>query len=247
MKLNQVIALVTGKKTRATRILTEAHQHWKESLLSGIVRNYEPINEDGEIFPSESRNVQLKVHRILPDISSALVDFYDCVMTQEKANQSAKADIKIDNNLSLAGIPVTVILFLEKQVVDMLTFAKNLPILSTDKNWKFDSNKDCYITESEKTTKTQKKPEVVIKYEATKEHPAQTELFSVDKTIGHWNTIHLSGAIPATKREEIIKRLQRLQDALKIAREEANSQEIQMTKIGDDLMKYIFADKLKSE
>jgi len=241
MKLNQIIALVSGKKARAMNLLTEAHHKWKEVLLSGIIRTYNPLDEDGERFPQEKKEVQLKIHHALPELKKYLADFYDCVLTQESANQKATADIEIDGNILKTDVPVTVILFLEKQVTDLLTFSRNLPTLPTDKVWDFDANKDCYVTEPEKTTKTQKRPEVVVKYEATKEHPAQVDMFAVDKTIGHWTTRHLSGALPLSVKEEIIKRLEKLQDALKSAREAANSQETEFVRMGDDLLHYIFA------
>jgi hypothetical protein len=107
--------------------------------------------------------------------------------------------------------------------------------------WTLDANKNCYVTEEEKTVKTQKKVEVIVKYEATKEHPAQTELINVDKTIGHWTTIHLSGALPEKERDAIIERIEKLQDAVKIAREQANSAEITMRKgFAKSILGYIF-------
>lgn len=239
MKLNQIIALVSGKKARAMQLLTEAHHKWKDVLLGGIVRNYEPLNEDGERFPSESKEVQLRLHQAIPELKKYLSDYYDCVLTQESGNQSAKANIELAD-LVLKDIPVTTLLFLEKQITDLLTFTKNLPVLPTDKVWSFDTNKDCYITEPEKTTKTQKRPEVVVKYQATKEHPAQTEMFAADKTIGHWTTRHLSGAMPQTEKENIIKRLEILQDEIKSARESANNSEVEFKKMGEDILNYIF-------
>ena len=241
MKLNQVIALVSSKKARATRSLTDAYQHWKENLLKGIIRNYTPVDEDGERFPSESREVQLRLHREIPKLNKFLTDFYDCVLTQETGNQLAKATIKIDE-LILSDIPVTVILFLEKQTVDLLTFAKNLEVLESDRKWEYDNVNDCYVSEPEKTTKTKKIPEVIVKYKATTEHPAQTEIFPIDKTIGHWETIHLSGAVTKSFRENLINKLEKLQDALKKAREEANCQEVEFKKIGNELFEYLFSD-----
>jgi len=242
MKQNQIIAIVSGKKARATKTITEIHHGWKDSELTGIVRTYEPKDEEGERFPSESREVQIRAARIIPKVTEILRDFYDFVLTQEYANQLAKADVKIDDKTLLVGLPVTTILFLEKQVVDLLAFAKNLPALPTDKVWKYDSGKDCFVSDIEETNKTKKVPKVITKCAATKEHPAQTELITIDETIGHWKTIHLSGAVTVEYKEKIIKRLEVLQDVLKMAREEANSQEVSMLKMGDSIFSYIFAD-----
>jgi hypothetical protein len=37
--------------------------------------------------------------------------------------------------------------------------------------------------------RTSKEPTVIVKYDATKEHPAQTELFTKDVPVGTWTQI----------------------------------------------------------
>lgn len=240
MRLNQVIALVSGKKARVLKKISDAHHGWKDGLLSGIVRVYTPKNEDGEKFPSESKQVQIRVLPTIGRMLEGMSDFYDCVLTQECANQLARADVVVGGETLLAGLPVTTILFLEKQVVDLLAFARNLPVLSSDKVWHKDSAKDCFVSEYEETTKTRKVLKALVKYEATAEHPAQTETYNVDEVIGHWKTLHLSGAVTAEYKDEVIQRLCALQDALKSAREEANSVEIDMKCMGENVFSFVF-------
>jgi hypothetical protein len=241
MRLNQVIALVQGKKSKAQKLLTTVHHGWHKDRITGITRTYQPIDEEGQVFPPESRIVQLRVSDALKVVQKELVDFLNIVATQEYANTEAKADVKIGKDIILDNVPVSVLLFLEKQLIDLRTLAVNLPTLPTDRVWTLDGNKNCYVTEEEKTVKTQKKPEVIVKYEATKEHPAQTEMVAVDKTIGHWTTIHLSGALPEAERDAIIERIEKLQDAVKVAREQANSAEVTMRKgFAKSILGYIF-------
>src|SRR5438270_13901377 len=62
-KLNQIIAVQAGKKSQAKETLTEAyHKLKKPDLLSGIVRTYQPKDEDGEPLPEERKQIQLKVN-----------------------------------------------------------------------------------------------------------------------------------------------------------------------------------------
>ena len=130
---------------------------------------------------------------------------------------------------------------MEKQLTDLRTLAQNLPTLPTDRVWSMDGAKNCWVTDPEQTVKTQKVIEPIVKYDATKEHPAQTELISKDKTIGHWSTIHTSGALTKTHRNTIITRIEKLQDAVKVAREEANSHEVTMQElVGEVVLGYIF-------
>ena len=239
-KLNQIIAVVTGKKSKAERYFTDLYQGMKPDRLSGIVRSYQPLDDEGEKFPSEQREVQMRIGEVLKKLTKELSAYYDVVATQEYGNTNAKSDIVMDDGMVLLkDVPVGALLFLDKQMIDLRTFVSKLPVLPTDRVWKLDKNRNCFVTEDERTNKTQKVPEVIIKYEATKEHPAQTELISLDRTIGHWSTTHFSGAIPVNEKEAMLDRVEKLQDAIKKAREQANSLEIDQKKIGETLLKFV--------
>lgn len=240
MKLNQVIALVGGRKTRIHKLMTEIHHGWKADRLAGICRTYQSKDEDGEVFPSENHPVQVKANVEIDKLIPPLIDFYDLVYTQESSNASATGDIVVDSIILVKDVPVTVLLFLEKQFVDLLSLCKKIPTLTYDKVWKIDNAKSCYVTEPEQTVKTQKVPEPLVKYPATKEHPAQVDVVNIDRTIGHWTTIHMSGALPEAERLIIEQRIMKLIDAVKSAREQANSIDITMDGCGEALLCYVF-------
>jgi len=241
MQLNQVVALVKGKKSRAAKLLTEVHHRvFHKDKVTGISRTYQPIADDGEMLPAENRRVQVHVEDQLIILKSILSDFIDVVVTQDMGNTKATGDIQIGDDPLLTGIPVTVLMFIEKQLVDMRTLIEKLPVLPTDRVWSMDEAKNCWVTQAEKTIKTQKKAEVIVKYDATDKHPAQTDLISVDKTVGHWSTIHISGAIPESRRDEMLTRINLLSDAVKAAREQANSREVTYNlMVGETLLGYI--------
>jgi len=242
MRLNQVIALVQGRKARAAKTLTDAHRVLVADNLKGISRTYQPFDDEGEKLPPERKSVSFNTKQVFAEVLEKLHDFYDVVATQETANQSAKANILVDSVVLIPEVPITVLLFFEKQLIDLLTFTRKLPVLPVDKTWSWDDNKGCFVSESEETTRTQKVPEVVVKYAATKEHPAQTEMFAVDKTVGIWKTIHMSGALPKCERDYMIERIEKLQDAVKSARESANSVVVEkgMSGIGTKFVDFIF-------
>ena len=79
-----------------------------------------------------------------------------------------------------------------------------------------------------------------MKYEAKKEHPAQVEMYFEDVTVGTWTTTKYSAAIPAAERNQMLERVRKLADAVKEAREEANSREVDKKKIGDTIVQYLF-------
>lgn len=244
MLLNQAIALVAGKKTKSEKLLTTIHHGWKPERLSGITRTYQPKQDDGDTLPPESRAVQLKVKDTLPSLIKELKNFLNLVATQERANTEAKANIKVNGTTLLSDVPVTVLLFLEKQLIKYRCLAILLPVLPTDRTWKHDQTKNCFVTEPEETTRTQKIPKPLILHKATEQHPAQVQLVHEDKIVGYWTTIHLSGAMTVKERDDIIERIETLQDAVKMAREKANSIEIKEEKdFGKKVLDYIFTSK----
>lgn len=243
-KLNQIIAIQTGRKSQAKEALTQAyHQLQKLDLLSGISRTYKPKDETGEPQPPESKLIQLKVNDVVGRVTHELTDLFDIVATQDFANCVAKADVKVNGKVLVSGVPVTLLLFLEKQLVDLHTFVEKLPVLDPGERWGFDAAQDCYASESFQTTRTKKVPKSHIKYEATKEHPAQVEMYFEDVTVGTWTTVKFSGAIPAKEKNRLLERVRTLSDAVKEAREEANGAEVEKKKLGEAILGYIFNDK----
>lgn len=243
-KLNQIIAVQASKKSQAKDSLTEAyHLLQKPELLSGIARNYKPKDELGETQPPETKLVQVKVKDLIDRASRDLVEMFDVVATQDFANRTAQADVKVDGHTIAAKVPVTHLLFLEKQLVDLNTFIEKFPVLDPAERWAFDAAQDCYASESFQTNRTKKVPKNHVKYEATKEHPAQVEMYMEDVTVGVWTTVKYSGAIPAAEKNAMLERVRKLQDAVKAAREEANSIEVQKQKLGEGVLDYIFRNQ----
>lgn len=241
MKLNQVIAIEKGTKSRSLQELTEAHHTLqKPALLAGISRTYRPKDEEGEQFPPESTRVQVKAEEIIQKTSDVLTKLFDVVGTKDWANCTAKADVTVDGKVLLAQVPSTYLLFLEKQLVDIHTFIKKLPVLDAAESWTFDPSADCWATEPVQTVKTKKIPRNHVKAEATEKHPAQVEVYYEDIIVGNWRTIKFSGALPAQRVNELLNRVEKLQEAVKFAREEANNLEVTEQKLGAKVFDYLF-------
>ena len=90
--------------------------------------------------------------------------------------------------------------------------------------------------------KTKKVPRNHVKAEATKEHPAQVEVYHEDVVVGHWRTVRFSGALPARRVNELTDRVERLQRAVKFAREEANLREVEQQEVGAKVFEFLLAD-----
>lgn len=240
-KLNQIIAVEKGVKSKSVQDLAAAQQSvQKAPLLSGISRTYQPKDEDGEQLPAESTRVQVTVDSVLRDVTRSLTRLLDVTATKDWANCAARADVTVDGTALVRDVPVTYLLFLEKQLNDLHAFVRKLPILDAAETWTFDPSTDVWRTEPVRTVKTKKVPRNHVKAEATEKHPAQVEVYYEDIAVGHWTTVKFSGALPARRVNELLERIEKLRDAVKFAREEANGAEVTDQHVGDAVFGYIF-------
>ncbi|WP_062992804.1 DUF7873 family protein [Nocardia anaemiae] len=240
-KLNQIIAVEKGVKSGALRELAETQsQLQKPGLLSGIARTYQPKDEEGEQLPPESTRVQVKSEEVLRQTAATLTRLFDVTATKDWANCEAKADVRVDEETLLPAVPVSYLLFLEKQLADLHTFVKKLPVLDAAESWAFDDSSDTWRTDAVRTIRTKKVPRNHVKAEATEKHPAQVEVYYEDIAIGYWTTVKFSGALPARRVNELVERIEKLQQAVKFAREEANGSQVTDRKTGDVIFRYLF-------
>jgi hypothetical protein len=240
-KLNQIIAVRDGKKTKVQKAITEVyHIVQKPTLFEGISRNYHPDTEDGETFPPENKQVQYTVKRAIGDVRESLSELFDITATQDYANCKATGDVVVNGETVLPFVPVTHLLFLEKQLVDVQSFVTKLPTLDPAERWSFSDVSDSYESESHNTAKTKKILRNHVQAEATKEHPAQVDVYSEDVKTGEWSTVKFSGAMPLAEKNAILHRIAELIDAVKCAREQANNTEIEKVSVADSIFGYIF-------
>ncbi|WP_238012069.1 hypothetical protein KZZ52_54445 [Dactylosporangium sp. AC04546] len=240
-KLNQIIAVEKGVKSRSFQELTDAHHVLqKPALLAGISRTYRPKDEEGEQLPPESTRVQVKADEVLRQTATILTRLFDVTATKDWTNCAARADVVVDGEPLLRDVPVSYLLFLEKQLVDLLTFVRKLPVLDAAETWAYDASADCYATEPTQTTRTKKIPRNHVKAEATEKHPAQVEVYYEDVVIGYWKTVKFSGALPAKRVNELVERVEKLQAAVKFAREEANGAEVVSQETGEKVFRFLF-------
>jgi antitoxin component of RelBE/YafQ-DinJ toxin-antitoxin module len=239
-KLNQIVAVEKGEKARALTEETVLHREvQKTPLLAGISRTYKPKDDDGDQLPAESTRVQVNAEDILEKLGKTLTNLFDITLTKEVANTKATADVVVDGKTLIKGAPVTYLLFLEKQLINLRTFVAKLPILDPAENWTKDPNTGAWATDPTQTVKTKKVPKNWVKAEATDRHPAQVEIFHEDVIQGTWTTVKFSGALPQTRVAELTERVDALIKAVKFAREEANNADVDDTKAAKAVFDYL--------
>lgn len=227
MKLNQLIAIVTGEKTQTQKKITALYKKVQNGdLFSGISRYYTPKDDEGDKLPPESKKVQLTHKDVLDSAQSINGELWNLIVAQDITNCNAYGDIIVDgDNVLLEGVPVTSLMYLEKQLVDLRTLVEKIPKLDPAEEWKHSVAQGTHAGPVE-TFKTKKVPRNHVKAEATKEHPAQVEVYMEDIVIGTWSTLKFSGAMAPGPKALILAKIDEVIKGVKYAREEANQKEV---------------------
>src|SRR5690242_3781468 len=120
-KLSQILAVEKGARNRAHTRFTELHRKVQQTaLLHGITRTYQPRDDEGEQLPGEGTRVQISAEQTLADAADALRELFNVTATKDVANTQATANVKVEGDTTLlVDVPVTTLLFLEKQLIDL--------------------------------------------------------------------------------------------------------------------------------
>jgi hypothetical protein len=243
VKLNQIIALVSGKKSRTESAVTQVyHKLQKPDFFGGFDKTYQSRDENGVQYPGESKRLQWRAEDLLKEAVGSWSSLFDAVATLDKSNCTAVADVKVGETVVLTEVPATHLLFLEKQLVNIRTALQALPVLDPTKEWKYSEETACYKSQPIQRTKTKKIPKFTVAYEATKEHPAQIDKDHEDVVEGFWTTVEFAGAVSETRRTALLARVDQLVEAVKCAREQANMTEITTLETGKPIFDFLLGD-----
>lgn len=240
--LNQLIALRKGITADTHSVVTRLHQDvQKANLINGFARTYRKIRDEDVDLPPEGQRVQLRASEVLHGASEALTKMFDVTAAIDWTNQVARADVVVDGRVLIADAPVSFLLFLEKQLVDIGTFVKKLPVLDPAETWRRDDNADAWATERTTTIRTKK---VMRNHEvapATDKHPAQVTVYQEDDQVGFWDTVKFSGAIDGARAKQLLERVRTLSEAVKVAREAANMTAVVQPRPGAAVFNYLLS------
>lgn len=227
-KLNQIIAIEKGVKSRTVSAVTELYKSvQKPVLFDGLQREYHPLDDsDKEKLPSENKRVQLDARTVLKSTARSLSELFDVTSVKDYTNCVAKADVMVDGKALFTNAPVSFLLFLEKQLTDMRTLIAAIPTLDPAESWQKDENSGTYRSGQTQTHRTKKTSRAIQLTPTTTEHPGTAQLITEDVIAGHWQQVKLSGALPPLEKESLLERLEKLLKAVKQARSAANEAEV---------------------
>lgn len=222
-RVNQAVAIERQIKGRINKELAEVHHLLQKApVFDGMIRTYRPVVDGGAPMPAENKKVQHRAPDLVSTAVKNFVELFDATAARDWGNINAKADVKIGGETLLKDVPVTFLMFLEKQLVEVRTLISKLPTLDPAETWALNENDKLWKTGKVEKARTQKSPRVILKRPETPEHPAQTELIYEDMTVGFWEETRLSAAYPQAEQKRLLDKVEALQVVVKKAREAAN-------------------------
>lgn len=241
--LHQIVAIEKGLKAKRHSYLSEVYKTvQKPELFDGFFKTYQPKTEgDSECFAPESKQINFSVPSLLQAVKKTVGDYLSYSFAKDKANCQATASVVINGAVLISDAPVTLLLSLEKELVDLRTFFAALPTLSGADSWTYDTQTQTYRTEKTTTQRTKKTAVPIVLCQATEQHPAQTQLITEDVFVGTWSTVKTSGAISHNDKQKLLDRVEELIIAVKSAREEANAKSFASISLkeGSTLLDYL--------
>ena len=244
-QLHQLLAVENDRKQLANNIMQETITTFlkKQDHFDGITKKYESYDEADQKIPPELKEIVDTVKSKIDYSKVAISKGIDAQISKEETNASGtvKAELKV-GSISFGDLSATSLLALEQYLVKLRTMYKSIPTLDPSKKWNKKDN--IYETDNEVKYRTEKKVKPIVKYEATKEHPAQVDLISVDTQVGEYHTIYKSGKITPYDKSVLLSRIDDLINAVKKTRAKANESEVKQIKIGEKIFNFINSDIL---
>lgn len=242
-KLNQILALEADAKRHATVAVATADRNLlsEKAPLHGYEKTYVP-DEGQEPVPPESVKVQHTAQDVLDTLRQELVRVFDLTATKDFTNTEARANVVVDGNVLVADVPTTYLLYLEKQLGELESFINRVPTLDPAKQWNDSATQGLHATDPVETFRTAQVFRNHVLDPGSKEHPAQVHMYTENVHVGRYSQIWYSGALTVPEKRQMQTAVRTLKAAVKTAREEANTRDVQDKKVGATILNYIFGN-----
>jgi hypothetical protein len=249
-KLHELLAVETSLENQANKVRTDLANTFekKRHLFEEKRTVFYPLGEHEKPVTETQSDIQSTVAKELAWVQPFLTKALDASFQVADANTRAVADIVLDDEketVLATNVPATALLELEKRCAEIHAFALAIPTLDPAKGFRPDEQRGAGFFQAREVNKnrTKKDVKVIVKYEATKEHPAQTELMPVDVVTGKIQEQEWSGLMTPSEKAEVISRVEMLSRAVRRARSRANEIEVNTRlKIGAPLLKFVFGN-----
>ncbi len=252
-RMHEILAVEADKEGKFKKIVAETTKDFKDkqNLFGGFIRILEMFDEhDAEHGTEEHVALTTTVNERLDYTQKSIESYFDLLYQKEATNQLAKADIVVNGEIIAEAVPATYLLGLEKRLTDLRKMYDNIPTLQVGVEWiKDDTQREGIFktVHPEIRFKTKKKfqHQVLVPAQFPKDGeggqslPAQIEKWEDTVNIGKFTKIYWSGMLTSAQKSELLERFDKLIQAVKKARQKANTQEVVKEKIASKLMNFI--------
>lgn len=248
-KFHELISVEGDLDGTAKKVMEEAITTFKkaEYFIGGHkwLEMFDDARKQEEEEFTEHKEIETTVPEELAHVSDAVSRYYDAIAQKEATNQKAVASLEIDGEILIEDAPATLLLGLESRLKNLRNVYDSIPTLAPGVEWVHHETKGKHIwktKELEMRHKKEKSFKFQILVNATKEHPAQIEKWNIDVPIGNVKTDRWSGALSPAMKSKLLGRIDALIRAVKQARQRANTQEVEIINVGQNIFSYIHQD-----
>lgn len=212
--------------------------------LNGLSKTYVPVKDDGLQLDPQNKMVSLAAPSILRDFKDVAETAWDAHAVVDFGNAVIKADIVVDD-VKVKDVPVPYLLYLEKELKTVIGVLRDAKVLDPQKEWSpsRDSSEQ-YRSNSETTTRNVRATDykILTPNEVIDGQKFEAKVVKVDSDVveGTWTTQHLSGAMSATEKRQVLDRAEKLLAAVVYAREEANGLKVDKKNVARTMLDWLF-------
>lgn len=246
-KLHEILAVESDLEETSRKILEEAFATFvkKANHFEGYHKTLKMFDEERsgeEDGASEHKAMVDTVPSKLAYVRKSVEKYYDLLLQKERTNQDAKADLVVDDKVIAKDLPATFLLGMESRLKKLRPVIEAIPTLDPGIEWIPDVDQGVDIFKAKYPDFKQKQDKVsefVVVTEATPQHKAQYEKLTKNVVSGTYSTQYWSGKITPGQKSQYLGRLDKLIQAVKKARQRANTAEVVKSKVGKEILDYL--------
>lgn len=252
VRIHQLLAIIGGLNADAEASLARlTHILGEKNLFSGMEKKSRLADEPDKdnkgprrkVTPDQVTRVRYTAVQAMDDAAKLLTGKWDTALTLDTAQGAAKADVVVDGEVVLTGVPVRHLVYLEGELTKLENLVEKLPELDAVQDWT-DENVEPGQWRSKVPREDDLKAKVMFNWHKGNGTPTiqeQVEIMTRDEVVEYNTTVNYSGALPRQRKALLLERMRNLRIAVKMAREEANSATVTPLHEGADLFGWITA------
>jgi len=245
--LHELLAVEGDLAGVAKKVIDEAEHTFrqKQDHFWGSHKTLKMFNEDRENEEAAGeahKEMVTTVDDKLKYVFEHVVNYYDAMLQKEATNQTARADLVVDGKVLAKDVPATYLLGMESRLKALRTMCESIPTLSPGVRWIPDTERGEGVYRAEHPEVTNKTEQVLRFQEvskATNQHKAQVETWKDNVPVGRYTTEKWCGAYSPAQKSDILGRVDQLIQAVKQARQRANTAPVIKCNVGKEIVDFI--------